>query len=87
MPHALLTAAVRQRVAQVFAELGIASGDEFRETLLIRGGAYCGRRFDVAQGHAVWFVEEDQIKFYGADGKLAEVTEVEPPQRLERMAA
>jgi len=87
MPHALLTAAVRQRVAQTFADLGISSGDEFRESLLIRGGAYCGRKFEAAKGHAVWFVEEDQIKFYGADGRLAEVTDVEAPRPLERMAA
>jgi hypothetical protein len=85
MPHALLTAAVRQRVATTFANLGIADSSEFRESLLIRGGAYVGRRFQAAAGHAVWFVEEDQIKFYGADGKLAAVTEVEAP--LERMAA
>ena len=87
MPHALLTAAVRQRVAQTFAELGISSEGEFRESLLIRGGAYCGRRFDAAKGHAIWFVEEDQIKFYGGDGRLAEVCEVEAPRALERMAA
>ena len=87
MPHALLTAAVRQRVAQTFAELGLSCEDEFRESLLIRGGAYCGRRFDAPAGHAIWFVEEDQIKFYGADGKLAEVVPAAAPEQLPELMA
>jgi hypothetical protein len=87
MPHAQLTEAVRRRVAQVFADLGVPGSDALRESLLICSGAYCGRRFDAAAGHAIWFVEEDQIKFYGADGKLAEVagiaaTAAPAPQRL-----
>jgi hypothetical protein len=88
MPHALLTAAVRQRVAQTFSDLGISGEGEFRESLLIRGGAYCGRRFDAPRGHAIWFVEEDEIKFYGADGKLAEVVATSSVDPLtERIAA
>ena len=88
MPHAQLTDAVRRRVAERFQELGASGANSLRESLLICGGAYCGRRFDAAAGHAVWFVEEDQIKFYGADGKLAEVAEVDAaPAPLVRMAA
>jgi hypothetical protein len=88
MPHAQLTEAVRRRVAERFHALGISGANPLRESLLICGGAYCGRRFDAAAGHAIWFVEEDQIKFYRADGKLAEVADVDPaPAPLVRMAA
>lgn len=76
MPHAQLTETVRRRVAQTFLQWGLADADSWRESLLICGGSYCGRRFDAAGGHAIWFVEEDQIKFYGADGKLAEVAAI-----------
>jgi hypothetical protein len=70
MPHAQVIEAVRGLVATTFANLGLASGIEPRESILIRGGAYCGRRFEVEQGHAIWFIEAEQIKFYSADGSL-----------------
>lgn len=87
MPHAQLTESVRRRVAERFHDLGLADADALRESLLICGGAYCGRRFDAAAGHAIWFVEEDQIKFYGADGKLTDVAEVSAPALPQRLAA
>lgn len=86
MPHAHSTEAVRRRVAHTFAELGLAGSAEFSESILIRGGAYCGRRFCAAHGHAIWFLEEDQVKFYDAAGRLATVMtigEAQPtPQRM-----
>jgi hypothetical protein len=87
MPHAHLTAAVRSRVAQVFARLGITDENELRETILIRSGAYCGRRFDTVAGHAIWFVEENQIKFYDAAGSLAEVVATDTNNSPQRIAA
>ena len=39
-----------------------------RETLLIRDVAYCGHRYQVGSHQAVWFIEEDEIKFHGPDG-------------------
>jgi hypothetical protein len=44
-----------------------------RETLLICDGCYCGHRFSRGQMSAVWFLEEDEIKFYGSDGTVMEV--------------
>jgi hypothetical protein len=35
------------------------------ESLLIRDGVYCGHRFRRQQYEAVWFVDENQVKFYG----------------------
>ena len=43
-----------------------------RETLLIRDGAYCGHRYQVGSHQAVWFIEEDEVKFYGPEGGVLE---------------
>jgi hypothetical protein len=75
MHHAQLTEAVRRRVAEAFAQTGGPPARELRETILVSGGAYCGRRFDAPNGHAIWFVEEDQLKFYHPDGSVVEVFE------------
>jgi len=32
-------------------------------------GHYCGRRFEAEGAHAVWFLEENQIKVVGNDGR------------------
>jgi hypothetical protein len=74
MPHADLTASVRGRVEQLFAELDF--GPEIcREIVLIRDGNYCGRRFEAAGGHAVWFAEEDQLKLVSDRGSVVRVFE------------
>jgi hypothetical protein len=79
--------AIRQQVAQAFADMGLAEPKDFRETILIRGGNYCGRRFEGSTGHAIWFVEENQLKFYDADGKLACVLEPQAKPIAARFAA
>lgn len=42
-----------------------------RESILIRGEFYCGRRFHTATHDAVWFIEENELKIYSSDGTLA----------------
>jgi len=42
--------------------------DDCCETILIREGFYCGRRFACDSHRAIWFLEEQVIKFYGPDG-------------------
>src|SRR5437867_1836320 len=69
------TADIHHLVVETFAQLGLSRGAEPRETILIRDGIYCGRRFDVEKGHAVWFLEEEQLKFFRDDGRLARVIE------------
>jgi hypothetical protein len=73
MHHAELTESVRQLIADAFLQWGLTGGDAPRESLLIRDGAYCGRRFDAQGGHALWFFEEDQVKLFGADGGVLRV--------------
>ncbi len=44
--------------------------EQIRETILVKAGIYCGRRFTV-HGHVLtWFVEENEIKLMGPDGRL-----------------
>lgn len=47
-----------------------ADSSILRETILIRGEFFCGRRFYTANHYAVWFVEEDQLKIYQNSGEL-----------------
>jgi hypothetical protein len=78
MHHAQLTELVRTHVARAFAELcGDDAGCDWRESILIRDGSYCGRRFDAACGHAIWFVEESQLKVYDSSGAVLQVLEID----------
>jgi hypothetical protein len=79
MHQARLTQEVRDRVLEVFAQFGGEPDSELRETILISDGSYFGRRFDGPRGHAIWFVEEDQLKFYRPDGSMDRV--IEPASR------
>jgi len=73
MPHAEMTQHVRHLVAEAFARAGMPQPAEFSESILIKGGNYCGRRFVGEGGHAIWFVEENQLKLYASDGQLTQV--------------
>jgi len=71
-------------VAQVFADYEGTNGDDegttgipFQETVLIRDGYYCGHRFSTERHKAVWFLEENQVKFFDADGKLLRVAQLD----------
>ncbi len=78
---------VRQSIQQTLLELGCDTSEGVQESILIRHGSYCGRRFQCAGGYAVWFIEEHQLKFFDADGALVRVCptpgkESEPPATL-----
>lgn len=73
MPHAELTQHVRLLVAEAFARAGMPQPSDFSESILIKCGNYCGRKFLGNGGHAIWFVEENQVKFYDANGRLTQV--------------
>jgi hypothetical protein len=84
--HAESTEAIRRLTGEIFARLGWADGSEPREALLICGEIYCGRRFDVDGGCAVWLIDEDRLKFFGADGSVAQTIEsasqIRTPRRM-----
>jgi hypothetical protein len=75
MNHAEATESVRHLIAGVFHQLRLSDDDAPRESLLIRDGNYCGRRFEADRGHALWFFEEDQVKVFGEDGRVRQVIE------------
>jgi hypothetical protein len=75
---------IRQAIRESLAQLGCDTA-ELHEAILIRGGMYCGRRFECAEGSAVWFLEENQIKYFNADGGLLKVVRL--PQITTRRAA
>jgi len=60
------------------------------ESILIRQGAYCGRRFDTAGGYAIWFVEEGQIKVFEVGGRMVGVLDLDndaQARQAQRLAA
>jgi len=42
------------------------------EAMLIREGFFCGRRFRFQLYHAVWFMEEDEVKIQSLQGEVVE---------------
>lgn len=66
------TEKVRGLIRETFGRLGVAA-DDVRETILIRDGYYCGRRYECDGLQAIWFIEENQLKFHSQDGRVLEV--------------
>ena len=87
MRDASQTERVRRFISQALTQLGETDADEIRETILIRDGYYCGRRFEAQAGAAIWFVEENQVKVFRADGTVALVLEADALHEERRAAA
>jgi hypothetical protein len=73
MDYVLRPDQIRSLICQTFAEHGSAADRTLRETVLIRDGYFCGRRFEADGLHAVWFTEESEIKFYDRSGAVLRV--------------
>ena len=82
MQHLQLLEAVRNLVRRNFAELGMVEELEIAEHILLRDDIYCGRKFQAGRLQAIWFIEEDEIKFYATDGTVARVMSSSDAQRL-----
>jgi hypothetical protein len=82
---------VRREVTETFQDLGATSLDCLIETLLIRDGFYCGRRFYCDGFQAVWFLEERQIKYFNDEGQLvrksAAASCLSPPSPVRKAAS
>ena len=64
-----ITERIRELVYSVLIELGATPAhDRPRETMLIRNGNYCGHRYRLGDFEAVWFIEEDELKFSSSGG-------------------
>lgn len=64
MLHAGVLERVRQSVKDIFISQGLEHLDEICETILIRDGFYCGRSFTAGNLRAVWFLEENVVKYF-----------------------
>ena len=78
---------VRQQIDGIFDQLGVDDAVEPCETILIRNGHYCGRRFQRGGMEAIWFVEENEVKFYDPSGSLLKVIRSEEPTSHQRREA
>ena len=90
MPHAQLTQYVRGLVAHALLSQSGPEDTALEESIVIRHGVYCGRRFRAAGGYAIWFIEENQVKVFEDGGKLVEVLQLtleETAMPQERIAA
>lgn len=81
MHHHQLLNSVRVQVQGTLARLGAADAPP-QETILIRDGMYCGRRFYIDDFMAVWFIEEGEIKFYDQAGAVATVEKLATQERI-----
>lgn len=81
MPSRVKAETIRRQVRQIFQQNGAASDTDLCESLLIRDGYFCGRRFEMDGFCAVWFVEEDELKIYDRDGKVLVANDVETIRR------
>ena len=61
---------IRAAIRAELTALGVSDLSDFNETILIRNGLYCGRKFRCQGHHVVWFVEENEIKIFGPSGVL-----------------
>ena len=61
---------IRCAIAEQLNSFGVQDIDSLHETILIRNGLFCGRKFQCEGHEVVWFIEEDEIKFFSPCGDL-----------------
>lgn len=64
----------REAIAWHLQALGVKRIETMHETMLIRNGLFCGRKFECEQHQVVWFLEEDEIKFFSPVGEMLKAT-------------
>jgi hypothetical protein len=61
---------IRAAIAAQLSSFGAPTVESLHETILIRNGLFCGRKFQCEGHEVVWFIEEDEIKFFSPCGDL-----------------
>jgi hypothetical protein len=61
---------IRRVVREAFRQRGADHSAPLCETMLIRGGFFCGWRFAMDGLRATWFFEENQLKLYDRGGQV-----------------
>jgi hypothetical protein len=75
------TESIRDLVRRTLHDMGLADADPIGESLLTLAGYYVGREFKFTGVRAVWMASQEQVKFYGDDGRVLRVVEVGEPQK------
>lgn len=70
MSNAIDAEKVRSYVANTLGSYGAQNLEELHESILIRGGLFCGRKYQCDGYQGIWFIEEDQIKFFAPCGNI-----------------
>lgn len=70
MTNSQRLAAVRRCLDRWFETQHHDEDIDIRDAVLIRNGFYAGRRFELGQYRAVWFMEEDELKIQDAAGTI-----------------
>ena len=60
---------------------------DLTESILVRSGNYCGHRFESHGISAVWFLEEQEVKFYGTAGQVLQVIDFDGDRQSHSRAA
>ncbi len=88
MSHAEIVAAVRLQAVDAFLQFRLSDGPEPADAILLKGGIYCGRRYDVERGYAVWDAESDELTIFRHGGKhLTTIPHASQSGRASKMAA
>jgi hypothetical protein len=65
---------IRAVIANQLSNCGVRDVQTLREAILIRDGLFCGRKFQCEGFEVIWFIEEDQIKYFAPSGDLIKAT-------------
>jgi hypothetical protein len=86
MSSSSLADEIRCQVRQALTDQGADASATLCESILIRGGFLCGRRFELDGFSAVWFVEERQVKFFDRAGSVFDIARAGGEVALRRAA-
>lgn len=77
---------IRRQVRNTLTEQGACDSATLCESILVRGGFLCGRRFELDGFSAIWFVEERQLKFFDRAGSVFNIARAGEAAALRRAA-
>ena len=77
---------IRRQVRHTLTDQGADAGATLCESILVRGGFLCGRRFELDGFSAIWFVEERQLKYFDRSGTVFDIARAGETAALRRAA-
>ena len=87
MSHAEILAAVRLKAVEALGRFRLSDGEDPREAILLSNGIYCGKRFEVERGYAVWSAASDELSVYRSGKLLATIPQASAASITRRAAA